>query len=211
MPSPGAFSTVQPPSAPADTDQMPRRVLVIDDNEAIHSDFRKVLGAVGVDELAQEEAILFDEPAEADVGVRFDVESALQGQEGYEMVRRAVTEGRPYYVAFVDMRMPPGWDGVETIRRLWEADPVLQVVICTAYSDYSWEQIISRLGNTDRLLFLRKPFDDVEVMQLASALTQKWLVTRQANLKLDEMGELVEARTRELLHVALQHPELLDV
>jgi len=102
------------------------------------------------------------------------------------------------------MRMPPGWDGVETISRLWQADPSLQVVICTAYSDYSWDQIVEKLGITDRLLILKKPFDDAEVCQLASAMTGKWLVTQQAQIKIDDMEVLVEKRTAELRDVALR-------
>ena len=74
----------------------------------------------------------------------------------------------------VDVRMPPGWDGIETTQKLWEVDPDLQVVICSAYSDYSWDEIIAKLGNSDRLLFLKKPFDAMEILQLANALTEKW-------------------------------------
>ena len=71
------------------------------------------------------------------------------------------------------MRMPPGWDGVETIEHLWHVDPELQVVLCTAFSDLAWDYVIQRLGHSDQLLILRKPFHAIEVWQLASALTQK--------------------------------------
>jgi diguanylate cyclase (GGDEF)-like protein/PAS domain S-box-containing protein len=98
-------------------------------------------------------------------------------------------------MAFVDMRMPPGWDGVETISKMWEADPDIQVVICTAYSDYSWEEIIKRLGNVDRLLILKKPFDTVEVCQLAYALTQKWHLAKHAHLKLNQLQAMVLEQT----------------
>jgi len=86
-------------------------------------------------------------------------------------------------MAFVDIRMPPGLDGVETIERLWQEDPALQIVLCTAYSDYSWAEVLARLDVRDRLLILKKPFDAVEVYQLASTLTMKWEMTRQAALK----------------------------
>ena len=81
-------------------------------------------------------------------------------------------QGRPYSVAFVDMRMPPGWDGIETIARLWQADPDLQIVICTAYSDYSWEEILRQLGNRNSLAVLKKPFDNIEVIQLCETLAR---------------------------------------
>src|SRR5690349_24456963 len=103
-----------------------------------------------------------------------ELDSASQGQEALAMVERALAEGRPYAMAFVDGRMPPGWDGLETIVHLWKAYPELQVVICTAYSDYSWEQIIERVGPSDSLVILKKPFDAVEVLQLAHAMTKKW-------------------------------------
>ncbi|HAI14649.1 MAG TPA: hypothetical protein DCM28_23290 [Phycisphaerales bacterium] len=134
--------------------------------------------------------------------ISYQVDSAMQGRDGLSKVINALDEGKPYAVAFVDMRMPPGWDGVQTISRLWEKDPHLQVVICTAYSDYSWEQIIERLGMSDRMLILKKPFDPAEVAQLALALTQKWTVTRQANTIVRTLEKLVEDRTNELQHAA---------
>jgi DNA-binding LytR/AlgR family response regulator len=69
-----------------------------------------------------------------------------QGQEGWERVQQAIEKNQPYAVAFVDIRMPPGWDGVETTQKLWEVDPCLQVVICTAYSDYSWDELMTKVG-----------------------------------------------------------------
>src|SRR5215213_5005060 len=119
------------------------RILIIDDNPAIHEDFAKVLIArPAQDQLAEAEAVLFgdDRPADAAPAVEFELASAYQGEEGLRMVEEAVAAGRPYAMAFVDVRMPPGWDGVETITRLWHIAPDLQIVICTAYSDYSWEE-----------------------------------------------------------------------
>jgi diguanylate cyclase (GGDEF)-like protein len=187
-------------------DQSVRRILVIDDNTDIHEDFRKTLSrkSFGVD-LEDDEAFLFgSQPVVETQSREFDIDTASQGHLGLAMVEAALREGRPYQLAFVDMRMPPGWDGVETISRLWQADPSLQVVICTAYSDYSWDQIVEKLGITDRLLILKKPFDDAEVCQLASAMTGKWLVTQQAQIKIDDMEVLVEKRTAELRDVALR-------
>ena len=91
--------------------------------------------------------------------------------------------------------MPPGWDGVETIQQIWKVDPRLQIVICTAHSDYSWDQVLGALGVEDRLLLLKKPFDNIEVAQLASALTTKWDMTRQAELKVSLLEAAVAERT----------------
>ena len=179
-----------------------RRILLIDDNSAIHEDFKKVLLASQVrnDALDDAEAMLFDEkpkPAKQPA-VKFTVDSAFQGQEGLEKVRQAIADGQPYALAFVDVRMPPGWDGVQTIERLWQEDESLQIVVCTAFSDYSWEDMSERLGVSDNLVLLKKPFDSVEVLQVAHALTKKWLVTRQADWQLAELEEMVAARTAAL-------------
>ena len=168
-----------------------RRILVIDDNEAIHKDFREILSTTGGGAAALDEAkaaILGTAP-EVSKQEGFEIDSAFQGQEGLERVRQALHEGRPYAMAFVDVRMPPGWDGIETIQQIWAEYPQLQAVICTAYSDYQWADIIDRLGQTDQLLILKKPFDNVEVRQLACALTEKWSLARQAESALGESEE----------------------
>lgn len=176
------------------------RILVIDDNTAIHEDFRKIL--CPRQETAESDALasaLFDEtPAVPAIAPAFEMDSAWQGQEGFEKVRSALAEDSPYALAFVDGRMPPGWDGVETIVHLWKAHPELQVVICTAYSDYTWEEIVQRVGQSDSLVILKKPFDTVEVLQLAHAMTKKWALSRQARLKMDLLDRMVLERTREL-------------
>ena len=181
-----------------------RRILIIDDNDEIHLDFRKTLrGNVESSALAAASSALFGDDAPAMPNVSFEVDSAMQGQEGYEKVKRARQSGAPYAMAFVDMRMPPGWDGLETIEHLFREDPDVQVVVCTAYSDYSWEDMVKRLGRSDRVLILKKPFDRIEVCQLAAALTEKWQLKRQSQLKLGELEKMVHDRTMELKRIAL--------
>lgn len=174
------------------------RILVIDDNKAIHDDLRKILlGEVEAQaHLQDDEAILFG--VEAVPITRFEIDSAYQGHEGLSKLEQALVEERPYALAFVDVRMPPGWDGIETITRLWQVYPNLQVVVCTAYSDYSWNDIHRRLGMSENLLILKKPFDNIEVIQLAHALTRKWLVGRQAQARLEDLDRMVALRTAEL-------------
>ncbi|MFH1749259.1 MAG: response regulator [Planctomycetota bacterium] len=177
-----------------------RRILLIDDNEAIHADVRKLLGAgqahaAGLDEV---EATLFGDIAVNERANGFEIDSAYQGQEGLEMVRQALRAGRSYALAFVDIRMPPGWDGITTIARLWQEDPHLEVVICTAHADYTWETMVQTLGETDHLLILKKPFDNIEVRQLASALCEKWNLACQVRRTVDDLEEAVAERTREL-------------
>jgi len=171
------------------------RILVIDDNRAIHSDFRKILCPSVDGQLEDLEAALFGAPETGAKPPVFEMDSAYQGQEGLAMLEQAQKEDRPYWMAFVDVRMPPGWDGVETISRLWKAAPDLQVVICTAYSDYSWGSMTARLEHRDSLVILKKPFDAVEVLQLAAALTEKWRLLQRSKLKLEQMESLVADRT----------------
>jgi signal transduction histidine kinase/DNA-binding NarL/FixJ family response regulator len=176
-----------------------RRILLVDDQASIHEDFRKVLSSpASSTDLDADEALLFDPPKSAAPLVRFEMDSAFQGAEGLEMVRAAHLTGRPYAMAFIDMRMPPGWDGVETAERLWLEEPRLQLVFCTAYSDTPWAEVSTRLDARDRLLILKKPFDPIEVRQLASALTTKWQMTEQAAFKMSSLEEAVAERTREL-------------
>jgi PAS domain S-box-containing protein len=174
------------------------RILVIDDNRAIHDDFRKILCSRASVPLEELEAALFPPQAAAAKPPVFEMDSAYQGHEGLALLEQAEREGRPYWMAFVDVRMPPGWDGVETIGKLWNAAPELQVVLCTAYSDYSWSGMTSRLQHRDRLVILKKPFDAIEALQLASALTEKWRLIQQTKLKMAQMEMLVADRTRVL-------------
>ncbi len=179
-------------------DSKNNRILLIDDNSSIHEDFQKILCGDENQELETSRASLFGGAATALPPDRFAIESAFQGQEGLERVKQACAAGRPYAMAFVDMRMPPGWDGVETIARIWEVQPDLQVVICTAYSDYTLEDMIARLGRTDRFVLLKKPFDNAEVRQLANALTEKWRLAQELSRQLDDLERLVQERTAEL-------------
>jgi PAS domain S-box-containing protein len=177
-----------------------RRVLVVDDNRAIHDDFRKILSPPTATVVALDamEKALFGHSKDAIPQTQFEVDSAYQGQEGVLLVKKALEAGLPYAMAFVDVRMPPGWDGVETTRKIWELDPDLQIVLCTAYSDYSWDEMFEKLGHHDGLLILKKPFDVVEAFQLAHALTEKWWLHQQSVRKMEELESRVAERTREL-------------
>jgi diguanylate cyclase (GGDEF)-like protein/PAS domain S-box-containing protein len=176
-----------------------RRILLVDDLPSIHEDFRKVLcPPTDTTHLDADEALIFGQQTTSTASIRFQMDSAFQGADALEKVRASLLVGNPYAMAFIDMRMPPGWDGVETVEHLWLAEPRLQIVLCTAYSDYSWAEVLSRLDVRDRLLILKKPFDPIEVYQFANALTTKWQMTEQAAFKMSSLEEAVEQRTREL-------------
>jgi diguanylate cyclase (GGDEF)-like protein len=177
-----------------------RRILIIDDNQEIHGDFRKVLRGAhdAARALAAAELALLGESSPCGEKPDFEIDSAFQGQEGVARIRQALDEGRPYAMAFVDMRMPPGWDGLETIERLWTIDPDVQVVICSAHSDYDWTEVVARLDNSDKLLVVKKPFEAIEVLQCANALTRKWQNERIVRRQVETLEQAVDARTQGL-------------
>ncbi len=165
------------------TPQANNRILIVDDNPTVHEDFRRIL--------------LTSSACRAPAAT-FELASAFQGKEALEKVMEAVRVGQPFAVAFVDVLMPPGWDGIETIERLWQVDPALQVVVCTAHLDYSWPALAARLGVNENLVIFKKPFDDIEVLQLAHALSRKWQLSQQAQMRLDSLDKIVAERTAEL-------------
>ncbi len=180
------------------------RILIVDDNESIHDDFRKILLYSKSDEeneyinLEQELFGNIHNYPSTPTNFEYQLDFALQGQQAFEMVEKAESQGRPYALIFMDVRMPPGWDGIETISKIWERFPNIEMVICSAYSDYSWDKIISRLGSNDRLLFLKKPFDAVEVQQMALALVKKWNLAEKARHYVDDLEKEVAKRTKQL-------------
>jgi two-component system, cell cycle sensor histidine kinase and response regulator CckA len=177
-----------------------RRILIIDDNRAIHDDFRKILspGTVTAAALDATEAALFGKSANVVQKLQYEIDSAYQGHEGVMLVKQALEAGRPYALALVDIRMPPGMDGVETTQKIWAVDPEIQIVICTAYADYSWDEMFEKIGNHDGLVILKKPFDTVEALQLAHALTEKWWLHQQSRRKMEELESMVAERTTAL-------------
>ncbi|MBX3438801.1 MAG: HD domain-containing protein [Planctomycetaceae bacterium] len=184
-----------------------RRLLVIDDNREIHDDFRKIfIRAARPGALSEAKQAFFGEPADTFSGLHYEIDDAYQGQEGLDLVVHAIEQQRSYDMAFVDMRMPPGWNGLETVERLWRVDPALHVVICTAYSDHSWRDILARLGRNDRWLVLKKPFDTIEVEQLAAALTEKSRLLRERERYTHQLEEQVWKQTSD---IRLAHEETI--
>ncbi len=184
------------------------RILIVDDTKEIHEDFHKILNsnrsAVNED-LKLIESQLFDDEEEKPAKSTFDtarivyrLDSAFQGQQAIDMVDQAAAEDDPYSLIFMDVRMPPGLNGVETMERIWLNHPLIEVVIVTAYSDYSWEQILDRVGSTDRLMFLRKPFDQVSVKQMALALTKKYSLNLKVRGKIDRIQREIHERNNQL-------------
>jgi PAS domain S-box-containing protein len=190
------------------------RLLIIDDNRAIHDDFRKILTRhdTSSSRVEEVEVSLFGEVARNGSACTgsFQLDSAYQGKDGLGLVQEASKQGHPYAMAFVDVRMPPGWDGVETTAKIWEVDPDLQIVICTAYSDCSWGQMLDKLGRSDRMVILKKPFDNVEVLQLANSLTRKWQLLQESKGRMASLEEMVVARTAEMVQEQEKFKAIFD-
>ncbi|MBC8355209.1 MAG: PAS domain S-box protein [Planctomycetes bacterium] len=168
-----------------------RRVLIVDDNPAIHEDYRRVLSSNDSSAKALNSAkalLLGDEPSNQKPDLKVELVSAHQGEEALDLVRQSVADGTHFKVAFVDVRMPPGIDGIETISRMWKIDPNIQVVICTAFSDYNWEETCEKLEQSDRFLILKKPFDVAVIRQMASSLLEKHELRQQVQQQIADLS-----------------------
>ena len=192
-----------------------RRILIVDDMKSIHDDVRAILAySESNDKLSELEASVLGTKSTPSVSIPYEIDSSFQGEDGFKRVANALEEGRPYALAIVDIRMPPGWDGIKTIEKIREIDPSVQIAICSAYSDYSWQSIHDRFGTNDWLLRFRKPFDLAEIQQFACFMTEKWNLAQQASLKVCELETMVEERACQLRDanavLAIQNDSLAD-
>ncbi len=195
-----------------------KRILIVDDNVEIHEDFKKILlpaKKIKDNEMLSLEKELFgsedaEKGVDRELNLSYRIDDAMQGDEAIEMVDRAEREGDPYAMAFMDVRMPPGIDGITTVERIWKKHPMLEIVICTAYSDYSWDQMLQKLGYSDHLLFIKKPFDGVAIKQIALSLTTKWEINRKNQAHMTTLESEVEKRTADLRTMMENLKELKD-
>jgi len=148
------------------------RILIVDDNTAIHRDFQKVLGGSKSDGAFEAlESQLFGRSSAAGPHKQYLLSFAESGQSALSQVQHAVKLGKPFSIAFVDMRMP-GWDGIETTTQLLRAQATLEVAICSAYMDYSWHDVLQRVQRPG-LRLLRKPWTSGEVLGLVHELCER--------------------------------------
>jgi len=132
-------------------------VLVIDDEEMVRDNIAEILTPPRMnpeqDAMSQAASILFDTVTAPAPAARrgnapnFVVHKASNGMEGVEMVKKAVEEGNPYAVIFLDMRMP-GWDGMETAEQIRKYDTKAEIIFVTAFSDRSIDDIVAERGRT---------------------------------------------------------------
>ena len=159
------------------------RIIVIDDDPEIWEAYRAILSPALIAEQFRAGKKM-DQLFAGDVGavleeqINFDLSFASQGQEGFQLVQKALQKENPYAIAFVDVRMPPGWDGLETAANIRSIDPDIEIVIVTAYADRSRDEIAQAVKPPHKLLYLRKPFDLDELKQIALSLSEKWNISQ---------------------------------
>lgn len=193
------------------------RILIVDDEPGMHRSYRQcfertgggqsALDAMAAELFGEDERVTAyaDEPA-------FDATHCMQGLEAVEAVAASLESGERYAVAFIDVRMPPGIDGKETAKRIRALDPDINLVIVTGYSDFSPLEISREAGPADKIFYIAKPFQAAEVVQTATALTQRWEADRQlaaAMVTLEEQKAELAANESKATHLAT-HDSLTD-
>ena len=171
------------------TQQTNRRILIADDEPKILDGLSGILGPPKekTNELRNLEAHLFGKSGSSRKTIYYDVCCCRQGDEAVSQAEQAMDRGEPFAVAFLDVRMPPGPDGIATAERLRKMDPNLQIVIMTGYSDFDIHEIARRIPPADKLLYLQKPVHSQEITQFALALTSKW----QSDYQLHQQNQLL--------------------
>jgi len=183
---------------------MNKRIIIIDDSASIRDAYRSILLPKKREASSMEERVsaiergLFGSTMghREVVDEEYDLTFAGQGLEGYEHVIRAISEEKPYSVAFVDVRMPPGIDGIETAKMIRAVDPLIEIVIVTAYSDRDRAEILETVGMPERLLYIKKPFDPDVIRQMAMSLTRKWDLERKSERVRKWLEEVLHAVRR---------------
>ena len=162
------------------------KIIIIDDKPSIHEDFKRILNEFNEPQPLKKSAdeLFGKDPNEIEHYPNFEIHSAYQGEEGVEKVYQAILDKNPFSMAYVDMRIPPGIDGLKTLSQIWKVDANIQTVMCTAYTDYLWSEIMFILGDSSRLLILKKPVVAIEITQMTLALTKKWAIAHQMRIQI---------------------------
>ena len=158
------------------------RVLIVDDEDGIHRDFKDMLNPnrrqALTDELAE---TLLGEVSENKTFFlpNFELLHAASGEEAYDIIYAGRASNCPIAVAYIDVRMPPGIDGVEAIRRIRQIEKDIELGIMTAYTDKPLPEIVRDMELLNKLLYIRKPFAPEEVQQITLSLVEKWNVEHE--------------------------------
>jgi CheY-like chemotaxis protein len=161
----------------------PIRILIADDEPRILDEYLHVLANSREPDLHQralidlETELFGGNDVEGD-RVSYELCCCRQADEAIISVEKSIRDARPFAIAFLDVRMPPGPDGVYAAEHIRKLDSQVNIVFVTGYSDTPLEQITSRVPPSDKLLYLQKPLQSSELKQLAHALSGKWMAER---------------------------------
>ena len=155
------------------------RVLIVDDQEEIHNDFEEMLVSGVTKRETDELAAAFVAQSNRLVLPQFELSHATSGEEACAMVKAAQESNHPFALAYIDVRMPPGTDGIETVRQIRQFEQDIEIVIMTAYSDKTLPEIINDMELLHKLLYIRKPFSREEIQQITLSLTGKWNIEQE--------------------------------
>lgn len=171
--------------------ELNRRILLVDDEPKILEELKKILAPSkkGHSELSELESRLFGDNAKSATKTSYDVTLCNQGDEAIVKVAEAIKNNTPFAVVFLDVRMPPGPDGVTTAEEMRKLDPNIQIVMMTGYSDFDITEIAHRVPPEDKLLYIQKPVHSKEIRQFALALTAKWQSDYLLHLQNQELVE----------------------
>lgn len=187
-------------------DIYPLRILGVDDDQLILDLYRKILSTVPKGNRTSPEAA--GSGTDTDLSSEsFDIILCKQGDDAVETVRASIDKNRPFAIAFIDMLMSPGPDGLWTAENIRKIDPHIQIVLVTGYSDIDLIELSRRVPPLDKLLYLQKPFQFQEIWQFASSLGAKWQVERQFRKIQIGLETMVEKRTSSLLEANVKLEE----
>lgn len=184
----------------------PLRILGVDDDQLILDLYRKILSTVPKGNRTSPDTTGSGTDTDPS-SESFDIILCKQGDEAVETVRASIDKNRPFAIAFIDMLMSPGPDGLWTAENIRKIDPHIQIVLVTGYSDIDLIELSRRVPPLDKLLYLQKPFQIQEIWQLASSLGAKWQVEGQFRKIQAALETMVEQRTSSLLEANVKLEE----
>jgi len=179
------------------------RILVADDEQASLELFEQLLspnetGNAASSELDKLSERLFGNDSQKEKPTIIDLLTCQSGNQAVEAVKNSLEQDRPFAMAFLDVRMPPGPDGVRTAEKIRKMDPNIEIVIVTAYSDIKPRDIARKVPPSHKLLYIQKPFHPHEIIQFASSLGAKWQMEKKLRSINFDLEKRVEKRTNEL-------------
>lgn len=184
------------------------RILIADDEPAIQQSYQKILCPAqqadsNLSKTRDMAAALFnqstsDNDTTEDLDIAFDLTLCSQAEQAVDAIARSKTENKSFSVAFLDMRMPPGRDGLWAAEQIRKLDNDIEIVFVTGFSDIHPRQIVRQVGPADKIFYIQKPFASTELFQTAVALSSKWNHSCELKFLYAQIEQKVQARTAEL-------------